>query len=604
MHQVGSFFVFAIWLPTTGLAQVAGTVVDAATGDPLVEALVRIQATDLETLTDSAGEFEITSATGEVIIVAGSKGYFYDSSPTTAPVTGVSLELEAVPQEDDASYVFADPSACENCHPTQVAQWTGSPMANAGVNTWVYDIYDGTATTGGDGGFVYLNDSMHAEEMPASECRSCHQPEGWVTNPFSAMAPFDAAPSSAHNGVTCEVCHKMADIDISKPNYPGLYPGVVTMTRPSEPVFAVAYGVLGDVTYQRSDMRASYNPQLRSEVCAACHQDKNDHDLDGDFEDDGGIISEPTYLEWVESPYADPNDPLFAECVDCHMPAIDEADACNANEPSLDRPLGNVRSHLIEGTTPAFLDNAVTLTMAAEQSGADLNVEVTIDNDQTGHHVPTGVTIRNMILLVQTIDADGTVLASTGSQVVHDLGGVGDPTEGYFAGLPGKLYAKLNHDANGDGPTFFTEATGLHFDNRIPATESDTTAYTFAVPATGGDVTVNAKLIYRRSWRDLVDAKGWTEDGHGNPLEDVTAPDFGHLMETIELSMTLDPPPECTEMDPCETGFTCEDEVCVPEPAPPDDDDPPTKKGCHTAPGPAGMLLPMLLVVGIRRRSA
>ena len=30
---------------------------------------------------------------------------------------------------------------------------------------------------------------------------------------------------------------------------------------------------------------------------------------------------------------------------------------------------------------------------------------------------------------------------------------------------------------------------------------------------------------------DFVDAKGWTEDGHGNPLKDVAGPDYGHLME-------------------------------------------------------------------------
>jgi hypothetical protein len=43
-----------------------------------------------------------------------------------------------------------------------------------------------------------------------------------------------------------------------------------------------------------------------------------------------------------------------------------------------------------------------------------------------------------------------------------------------------------------------------------------------------------ARLIYRKAFRFLVDAKGWTEDGHGQPLVDVIAPDFGHLMEFEE----------------------------------------------------------------------
>ena len=45
------------------------------------------------------------------------------------------------------------------------------------------------------------------------------------------------------------------------------------------------YGVLGDVSFQVPGlMRASYNPQLVAETCAACHQYNNDHDEDGDFE--------------------------------------------------------------------------------------------------------------------------------------------------------------------------------------------------------------------------------------------------------------------------------------------------------------------------------
>ena len=42
---------------------------------------------------------------------------------------------------------------------------------------------------------------------------------------------------------------------------------------------------------------------------------------------------------------------------------------------------------------------------------------------------------------------------------------------------------------------------------------------------------MQARLIYRRAFRFLVDAKGWTEDGHGNPLADVAPPHYGHLME-------------------------------------------------------------------------
>jgi len=50
---------------------------------------------------------------------------------------------------------------------------------------------------------------------------------------------------------------------------------------------------------------------------------------------------------------------------------------------------------------------------------------------------------------------------------------------------------------------------------------------------------VRARLVYRRAWRALVDAKQWTTDGHGKPLADIAPPHFGHLMEQAEATFEL-----------------------------------------------------------------
>jgi hypothetical protein len=63
----------------------------------------------------------------------------------------------------------------------------------------------------------------------------------------------------------------------------------------------------------------------------------------------------------------------------------------------------------------------------------------------------------------------------------------------------------------------------------------DSSEYSFVLPSGGGDVTVKARLIYRRAFRAFVDAKQWTTDGHGVPLEDIEAPHYGHLMELEEI---------------------------------------------------------------------
>ncbi len=550
--------------PRQAAAQASGTVRSAVTLEPLGGAIVRVQASAHEqTFTAADGTFTLPGASGDVVVVAGARGYFYGSVKVTAPAANLDVALDPVPPDDDPDYAFLQPTFCSACHPVQELDWAGSAMGKAGLSSWVYDTYDGSGTPGGMGGFVYTRDSALAAANPASECRSCHQPEGWVKEPYSALAPLsDVTPEMLH-GVSCEICHKISDIDESKPNYPGIWPGVVTLRRPLG--FKVEMGVLGDVSFfEPGKMRASYQPQLRAAVCAACHQDKNDPDLDGDFEEDNGVVSEPTYLEWLASPYADPASPQHADCVDCHMPPTGAPQACNAIDPALGRPPGQIRSHLIQGTTPQFLDKALSLDVVAAADGDSLAVDVQIVNDRTGHHVPTGVTIRNMILLVEARRlADGATLAHTGPQRIHDLGGVGDPAKGYFAGLPGKLYAKVNHDANGDGPTFFTDATGLTFDTRLEALAADATHYTFALPPGGGDVEVRARVIYRRAWRSLVDAKGWTLNGHGAPLEDIGPPDFGHLMAAKTAAVPI-PWTPCDGAADCPPDWTCESGSCAP----------------------------------------
>ena len=299
-------------------AQVAGTVRSSATLAPLPGAIVRVQASEsTQTFTSDTGTFALPDAAGSVVVVAGAKGYFYGSAEVTAPAADIEIALDEVPPNDDPDYEFLQPSFCATCHPVQQLDWAGSPMGKAGLNRWVYDTFDGSGTPGGMGGFVYTRDSALAASNPASECRSCHQPEGWVKEPFSALGSLDDVTPEMLHGVSCEICHKISDYDESKPSYPGVWPGVVTLRRPLG--FKLELGVLGDVDFfQPGKMRASYQPQLRSAICAACHQDKNDPDLDGDFEEDNGVISEPTYLEWLSSPYADPASPLHAECVDCH----------------------------------------------------------------------------------------------------------------------------------------------------------------------------------------------------------------------------------------------------------------------------------------------
>jgi len=238
--------------------------------------------------------------------VGASKGYYSASVTTNLPTTDAEILLTPVTIGTNASYLFDDPDSCANCHPNQKSEWENSAMAHAGVNTWVHDIYDGNGTPGGMGGFVYTRDSIYAGTNPNSECAACHQPESWVAAGYSGRMedPDDAGyPSVATtHGISCETCHKIADVDTDKIDFPGIFPGAVIFNQP-ETGSQVQYGLLPDVDYDVWPMQPAYQPQLSAEVCGACHQDANDINEDHSFT---GVISEPTYTEWVESPYGDP----------------------------------------------------------------------------------------------------------------------------------------------------------------------------------------------------------------------------------------------------------------------------------------------------------
>jgi hypothetical protein len=543
LHTGKCLFVslFAIG-PMVRADPVTGIIVRQGDLAPIANAKVTLQASLTWTFSQPDGTFILGVPAGPGRVVVGAaKGYFNAGVTVTSPASAVQITLVPVPQQDNPNYDFVSPDTCGICHPNQVNQWTNSPMARAGLNTWVHDIYNGTGTPGGMGGFVYTRDSIFAPTNPNSECASCHQPETWLPTPFSRMeGPQDAGyPSiSTVHGISCDVCHKVADVDVNKINFPGIFPGAVTFTRPNgTPPQQIQYGLLGDTTVnQPYFMRASYQPQLMAEVCGVCHQDRSDPAEDHTYT---GPISEPTYLEWAASPYSNPQSPLYANCITCHMPPTGDTEFCTTQNPPLVRDPSLIRSHDIRGTTQQFLENAVSMTMHAAKLGAAIQIDVVVDNNLTGHHVPTGVTTRTMILLVEAWPDGGDPIADllpfTGVETVHMLGGVGNPAQGYYAGRPGKLYAKVPHDAQNNFPAFFTDATGNIFDNRLAALEIDATSYSFTLPQFSGDIRVRSRLLYRRAWRALVDAKQWTQDGHGNPLGDVQPPHYGYLMESTEV---------------------------------------------------------------------
>jgi len=104
----------------------------------------------------------------------------------------------------------------------------------------------------------------------------------------------------------------------------------------------------------------------------------------------------------------------------------------------------------------------------------------------------------------------GEELLQLDGPVVPEWGGEGDPDEGYYAGLPGKAYAKvLKELKTGVVPTgAYWNLTRIISDNRIAAFTSDNSTYTFRTPE-NGTTGVTVTLLFRRAFIELMDQKGW-----------------------------------------------------------------------------------------------
>ena len=90
-------------------------------------------------------------------------------------------------------------------------------------------------------------------------------------------------------------------------------------------------------------------------------------------------------------------------------------------------------------------------------------------------------------------------------------GGEGDPAEGNYAGYPGKGFALVFGDDEGNTHVMDWQATRIVEDTRIKAREADRSVYTFEVPPDVGQVDIHTDLIYRRAFKPLADLKKWTQ---------------------------------------------------------------------------------------------
>ena len=119
------------------------------------------------------------------------------------------------------------------------------------------------------------------------------------------------------------------------------------------------------------------------------------------------------------------------------------------------------------------------------------------------------------------VDIEGVLPASaTGARYA-----VGD--DRHLAGASGVGFAKVNVAADGTPNVPFWFAVDLISDHRLAPDETRVSEHRFSLRPGVGDVTVSARLIYRKTFVDLADERGWTlTDVLAGEAQDVVAVDL------------------------------------------------------------------------------
>ncbi len=331
----------------------------------------------------------------------------------------------------------------------------------------------------------------------SGNCGACHVPAAAAKPGDSYSADPNQLSDIEAEGVVCEFCHKIGEVNLDPTTglpYPNM-PGVLSMRlyRPEEEE-QLFFGTFDDVT-----RRVSYLAlEKESAFCASCHF--------GVFWD---TVIYNSFGEWLESPYSDPE--TGQTCQDCHMPLVGYDYFVYPEKGGLLRDPNRILSHRMPGAMDEeLLRSALTLTAAAYTEEDRIVVQADITNNNTGHHVPTDSPLRHLILLVQVTDREGNLLTQLDGERIPEWGGQGELTEGCYAGLPGKIFAKVLEEVwtHVSPSGAYWNPTRIISDNRIAAFKTDKSVYTFGAPDEG-EVEVEVTLLFRRAPKKLMDQKAW-----------------------------------------------------------------------------------------------
>ena len=331
------------------------------------------------------------------------------------------LGVRAGPPEIQAS------ESCGNCHRTIYESWKESAHARSLEDEIFLQAYRLTQERDG--------------EQIGRVCLGCHAPL------IELSADASRLVGMSWEGVNCEVCHSLTQIDLSGDGPRHLLEPGPVKRGPIENASAEAHGV-------------EFSPLHKSaEACAWCHEYVNPE----------GTPIMTTYSEWKGSGAAKSG----LTCQSCHMGLTDQEVA----DPKLERlPGAEVNLHHVPGGHSLDqLHKALGLAIRHDRDGDALEIGIELRNKGAGHAVPTGMPGRRVVLLLNLRTSDG-----------------GSFEESRVYGRNFIDAGKKTIVRDGD---FFARGVKQLSDDRIRADERRTESFRFPVKA-GATAYLEVKLRY------------------------------------------------------------------------------------------------------------
>ncbi len=282
-------------------------------------------------------------------------------------------------------------------------------------------------------------------------CLQCHDPTSRIPKDFDVKTDILGA------GVTCDFCHTVQEVDLTRRDSPLLSRPGKTKTGP----FIDSESPVHD-TQKKPFFK-------ESTLCGGCHQ----------FVGPNGVVIIGTYQEWKESPYAAEG----IQCQDCHMPVTPEKRIVSEE---VSRSKRQVNLHnLAGGHSVEQIRSAVKVEIkkVTEDRGT-LSVTVHVANVNSGHKIPTGTPSRRLVLRVAVKDYTGRLNLERERAFEKVL--IDDQ----------KQMLTKDHE-------IMLKASRVYYDNRIAPKEVKEVPFSFSIPYPDlikdwkRKLTIEAKAMYQ-----------------------------------------------------------------------------------------------------------